>query len=305
MTTLVGTELRRLLARRLTKLFAALAILAVVVTGLVVFFRSNRDLAPARARAEQQRQEVIRFCLEDPSEFGGPGIAGEAGFDAQRFCEERIGLEVGDPRFHLAELVEIFKGTAAPLVILGWLLGASFIGGDWRAGTVTTELTWEPRRLRLFVAKAFVCVLVAFAWTIVFQALLGGALVPAAAVRGTTAGTGAAWLRELAGVSLRAGAVSALGALIGFSVAAVGRNTAAALGAGFAYLAVIEGILRGVWPGWSRWFVGDNAALFVDGRDARFPPIGRSVAGAGILLSIYALALLAVATAQFRARDVT
>ena len=99
-----------------------------------------------------------------------------------------------DRLFHLSSLRGVLEGTSPILVIASWLLGASVIGADWHAGTVTTALTWEPRRVRLLLAKLAACLAVTFVLVMVLQGLLAGALTAAAVLRGTTDGTGAAWI---------------------------------------------------------------------------------------------------------------
>jgi hypothetical protein len=84
----------------------------------------------------------------------------------------------------------------------------------------------------------------------------------------------------------------------------IGRHTAAALGGVFVYLAVVEGVLRGIHPrlGWP--LLGDSIAVVVSAR-------GLSIAGGGlgpvrgaITVAVYPLGLLTRATAWFRIRDV-
>lgn len=216
----------------------------------------------------------------------------------------RSSREVGaDPRFPLTMLPDILKGTSIPLIIAGWLLGASFIGADWRAGTITTLLTWEPRRTRVIVAKVLVCAISVFALGIALQAILGAILGLDAAFRGTTEGVDASWLRETGGVAVRAATLASVASVVGFAVASIGRNTAAALGAGFAYLAVIENLVRGLRPGWQRWLFTDNAAVFVTGGNAGFS-FQRTTLQALVLLAAYAAALFSVSVMMFRSRDV-
>jgi hypothetical protein len=62
---------------------------------------------------------------------------------------------------------------------------------------------------------------------------------------------------------------SALGAWIGVTLAMVGRNTAAALGVAFGYLAIVESLLRGFIPKISGSLLSTNLVIFVDGRPAR------------------------------------
>jgi ABC-2 type transport system permease protein len=198
----------------------------------------------------------------------------------------------------------VLRGTTVPLVLLAWVLAASFVGAEWHAGTIGTLLTWEPRRIRVLGSKIVAVVLVAFVATIVIQVLLALALTPAAVFRGTTEGVRARWMLEVAGVVLRGAALAGVGAIIGFSIAAVARNTAAALGVGFGYVLILENLMAAVRPGWRPWFVGVNAFILVDGHP--HPELAsRSVAQAGLLLGIYAVGFVLTATIFFQQRDVT
>jgi len=216
----------------------------------------------------------------------------------------RSSPQVGaDPRFPLTMLPDILRGTSIPLILAGWLLGASFIGADWRAGTITTLLTWEPRRTRVIVAKLLACAASVFVLAIGLQVVLGGVLALDAAFRGTTEGVGAPWWRESSGVAARAATLASVASVIGFAVASIGRNTAAALGAGFAYLAVIENLVRGLRPAWQRWLFTDNAAVFISGGNVGFS-FQRTMLQALVLLAAYAAALFTVSAMMFRSRDV-
>jgi hypothetical protein len=208
-----------------------------------------------------------------------------------------------DRRFHLTALRGALEGTSPILIIASWLLGASFIGADWHTGTVTTLLTWEPRRGRLLLAKAAACVGVVFVLVMAVQAVLAGSLTVAAVLRGTTEGTTGPWIRSAAGIAVRVGAMSAVGAAIGFAIASVSRNTAAALGVGFGYVVVIENLVRGLRPQWTQWLLADNAVILITGRSDGLV-VHRSVMQAGLLLGLYAALLVLVAVAVFRARDV-
>jgi ABC-type transport system involved in multi-copper enzyme maturation permease subunit len=209
----------------------------------------------------------------------------------------------GDRRFHLTSLAVALEGTSPVLIIAAWLLGASFIGADCHAGTLTTLLTWEPRRLRVIVAKLAGCLMVVFLLVIAAQILLSGGLALAAAVRGTTEGVDAVWMRHTAGIALRVAILSGVGSAIGFAIASVARNTAAALGVGFGYTVIVENLVRGLRPQWVPWLVGDNAVMFISGQSAG-PSFHRTILQAGLLLVAYAVALMIVAIAVFRARDV-
>jgi ABC-type transport system involved in multi-copper enzyme maturation permease subunit len=310
MTALVAVELGRILARRLVRVVALLAVAAILVGGTVAFLTSNRDLAGARRAAERERAREVAACVNDrwpPPDQPPPG----PGFDQRAFCESQIVVQPRDPRFHLASLEGIYQGMAVLAAAIGLLVGASFIGAEWHHRTITTTLTWEARRVRMLAVKALVCALVVFVGVAVLHALLGAALVPAAALRGTMEGTGAAWSSRVAAAALRASALAGLVAVMGFSLAAIGRNTAAGIGVGFAYATVLEGLLRGLARsrnlGWPRWFLGDNAGVFITGRPADpFDLVmrGRTVTTAGLVVAAYAAVLLAAAAVQFHRRDV-
>ena len=207
--------------------------------------------------------------------------------------------------YDLVTLPDVFLGTSFVFVILGWLFGASFVGAEWHAGTVTTLLTWEPRRTRVIVAKVVAAVVSLFVLTLVLQLVLGGVLAVDAAMQGSTSGVNGAWAAEAAGVALRVALVSCIFAGVGFGIASIGRNTAAALGVGFGYIVIVENLVRGLRPAWTPWLLTENAGRFLIGDPADFPNLHRSTLGAGLYLAAVAVLLLVAAAAQFRARDVT
>jgi ABC-type transport system involved in multi-copper enzyme maturation permease subunit len=209
-----------------------------------------------------------------------------------------------DQGFHLADLTDIYSGLALLLMILSLGLGASFIGAEWGAGTITTYLTWEPRRVRAFIAKTAGAVVFIFVAALVVQALLGFALTPAGALRGTTEGIDGGWVVDTAIMMLRSATLSAIFAGVGFALASAARNTAASIIVGFVYFAVLEPILRAFRPNWARWLVGENAALWLVGDEAGVG-FSQSRLRALVTLVAYALILLSVSLALFRRRDVT
>jgi len=300
---------RRYLSRRLVRFLVGLAVLGILTGATVMFVRSHR-LDPARARelqqqAEANRKENVRLC--SAGEFGVPPSEIPPGETLAQFCDEIIGpAQVQDRSFHLIDLSGAYLGTSGLLITLFLLLGASFIGAEWHAGTMTTLLTWEPRRLRVHVAKIAVAAAMAFAGVVVLLALLGAVLLPVAVFRGTTVGADAVWLRGVAGLLLRAAAAAAIAATVGAALATIGRNTAAALGVAFGYLAIVEPLVRGLRPGWRPWLVTNNLGTFVEGTRSLNPEFAsRSPIAAGVLIGFYAVGVAVIAAAMFRARDVT
>ena len=211
----------------------------------------------------------------------------------------------GETGFRFTDMNSVWQGTSVPLIILAWVMGASFVGSDWQAGTFTTALTWEARRIRLFAAKVLVCAAVVTVGYFLLQLVLGLTLLPTALAKGSTDGLTAEWMREVGGVLVRGSAIAAVGSIIGMSIAMVGRNTGAALGVGFAYIAVIEAFVRGLRPQWIPYLFGDNAGVFITAQPLDFPEVGRSTMESGLVLLIYAVLFASVAAATFKGRDVT
>jgi len=301
MIALLGVEWRRVLARRLVRVSAALAVVAVLAAGAIAFLVSRDTDAASLAQAQAARQVEVQRCIAGQLEGVPADITPE---ERAQFCEQGFIPPVPDRRFHYEHLPEILVGTSGFAIILGWLLGASLVGAEWHAGTMATLLTWEPRRVRVLVAKLLAAGTLVFALTVVLQVLLGAALLPAGLLRGTTNGIDSDWLQSLSGVGLRVAAISVVGATMGASIATIGRNTAAALGIAFGYLAIVENAIRGLRPNWSPWLLGDNVIVVITNQTQNAPLVGRSALAAAALIACYTLALLAAALFAFRRRDI-
>ena len=206
--------------------------------------------------------------------------------------------------YSIDDLNGTLQGTTVPFVLVSWLLGSSFVGAEWRAGTMTTLLTWEPRRWRVLLSKALAAGAIAAALTFVLQCALAGLLLPGAYKHGS-ATIDASWLQSVGGTLGRGAALAAIAAVIGLALGSIGRNTTFAVGVGFVYLAILEGGLLGnFFPGMRRWLLVGNSIIFVSGQP-HFDVAGRSVIGAGLVLAMYSVGAFLVAGVVFRARDVT
>jgi ABC-2 type transport system permease protein len=303
-SSLLTVEIRRLLSRRVVRILFLLCIVGIVIAGVSVFVKSSDEPRAAILESDASIREEVERCRR--GELGPiipPGETQPTTTPTVEQCLDFLG--VTDPSFNLVDLDEIVGGTSVPLIILAWVIGATSVGAEWQKGTLQTMLTWEPRRLRLIGAKLAACAVVVALGFLFLEALLSLALWPAAAFRGSTVGADEQWLVGVVGVVSRGAAVAVFGASVGFAIATVGRNTAAALGVGFLYISVIEGLVRGLRPQLIPWLVADNAAVFITAQPETLGIVGRSTAEAGLLLCAYALVLCAAAAALFRARDVT
>ena len=264
-----NAELRRLLSRRLLRILFALLILGFVIAGTVTFFNSSNDPV-------------------SPEIISSPVVA-----EAQL-----------DDRFVLEDFLEVAEEINGLFVLFFIVLGATAIGAEWNNRNLTVTLTFEPRRGVLLGAKLAAAVLVAFVGALLLELVLLACMLPAAFLRGTTEGVDGSWWADYFVTILRAGGLAAFGATLGFSIATLGRNTAAALGASFVYFAILESLLRAWKPQWSDWLIGDNLAIVASGESSGFEAPEYGPGRAAIVLFAYGAIIYLVSLVFFRRRDI-
>jgi hypothetical protein len=263
---LLLVEIRRAMGRRVIRVMLLLALAGCVFAGVVAFLSSDgRSLAELRA-----------------GEGGHPALL----LDWWAAGQDSAVLTAG-----------IF------LLLGGFFCGAAVAGAEWRAGTVATVLTWEPRRVRMTLTRTAACGVCAFVLALLLQVVFLGSFLPAVLANGSTAGTTTGWWTSLALALLRVAFVTALAAVVGVSLATIGRNTAFAFGVVFGWMAVVEGILRGLRPGWAQFLWGENLGTVVPWRQLDDAGFSRGPLVALASLAVYTAVLVVVATALFRRRD--
>jgi ABC-2 type transport system permease protein len=299
-TALLRAELRRFVSRDVVRMFAVAVLIAIAIGGVITAVNSRM-----RPTGEQYRVE-LEACLSGQYV---PADELPRRFETlEEFCADAVRPEYfgsGDNRFRLQSLPSVLQNSAFLVVIGGLLLGASFVGAEWHAGTMTTLLTWEPRRLRVLAAKAAVAAVCVFVLMLVLLAVLAGALALVAATRGVTTGTGDHLWRSVAGTALRIAACAVAGSLVGLGIAMVARSTAAAIGIGFAYLGIVEGLIRGLRPGWQHYLLADNIAVVITGGDQGIMRLPVTLTHAAVTVAVWAGVLVTAAAVSFRTRDVT
>ena len=308
MSRLLVAELQRFAARRLVRLTVLLAIIGIAVGGIVAFATSGsvsestyqQRVRDAKARIRAQEIE-IQSCLRrngvEREEKVTEKVANEC------FPDSQIGAD--DPRFRRARLKGVLQGVSGVLAIAGWALGASLVGAEFASRSMTTLLTWEPRRGRVFAAKGISVFVATALLAFAVLVLVALAMVPALAVHDAPLRSSDPSVASLAGIVGRGTALAALAAGMGFAIATIGRNTAAALGVGFAYIVILENILGGSVERWRRWLLLGNVIVFVSGSSNGGDVPGRTVTAAGLFLAAVAVTLLAAAAGAFRVRDIS
>jgi ABC-type transport system involved in multi-copper enzyme maturation permease subunit len=261
---LTFVEMRRALHRRLVRWMILLAVSLSALTGVIVYLTS-RDQAGLDGEATH------------PAHMASWWMKGEDGFLL----------------------------TAALFLVVGAAIcGASVAGAEWKAGTITTVLTWEPSRRRFHAARTASAAILAFGIGFVLEIVYLVAAVPAVLLNGTTAGTGSGWWAGLLFAMIRVAVITSLVAVLAVSIATIGRNTSAALVAMAAWALVVERIVAGLRPQLARFMVAENVATVIPWSqmtnvDFERPPIVALVA-----LVAYLIAVVALATVSFTRRDV-
>jgi hypothetical protein len=153
------------------------------------------------------------------------------------------------------------------LAIVGWTLGASLVGAEFASRSMTTLLTWEPRRLRVFVAKAVAVLLATALFAVVALLVFILAMLPTLTLHGGPMRPGDPSVTTLAGI-------------------------------------VFENIIGSFKESSRRWLLLGNVIVFVAGRNDGGDVPGRTVTGAGLILGLVAVTFLVAAYGSFRARDI-
>lgn len=331
MIRLLRVELTRLRWRRAVMLLVLTAVVVPLVIAVVTAWQtrapSAADLAGAQQSFDQDTvtaRAEVENCVADPEDWGTTADDPEL---LRQECEEMIlpQLEWYGVREALdlkAQLDQTVVAVVLVVALLMMLVGGTFAGHDWTSGSMSNQLLFQPRRGRVWTAKAI---------AVAATALLVGAAVGAAYWTGLY---GVARWRDLPvsntvlgdgfELVLRGAAVAAAAALAGYLLTMLFRSTIATLGVllGVTLLGGMLIALLGV-PTPEQWQPGTNLAAIVsngvevyvavpEGCYSSSPPEGtgcdetldltaaRGTTYFGVLL----LGVGALSLASFRRRDV-
>ena len=314
---LFRSEFLRARSRRLVPMVIVGGLLAVFVSlGLAAIY-SNAPSQAALDKAQTEFDQQFERCMK--GKYLGRDGALPPGYDSlEEYCRDSSGPYNLDG-MQLRDLPEVLQGISTFVILLGALLGASLGGADWTNNTITTLLTWEPRRIKVLLTRALVVVLFAFAITIALQAVFAAVFWLGAATRGTTAFTPSGVWNDVGQTLLRTSVVATAFALIALSIAMIGRSTVASLGALVGYLILFEAVIAGFRPSIQAWLVVRAGIVVVSQTpilDYRSgisysssgysdPILLMSVARANVVVGVYVVALLVLALVVFRRRDVS
>lgn len=264
---LLLVEMRRALRRRSIRILVSIGTIGCVLAGVIAWFGSaGKSLAELRIDQEGSPAIMTHWWISDGNEG--------------------------------------FLVFAVFFLLLGaFLAGATYAGGEWRAGTVTTHLTWEPRRLRLHAARTESAAVLAFVISFALQITFLASFLPAVWAHGTTDGVNAAFWGDLVVAMARFSVITAAAAVLAVALATLARNTAFAVISAFAWMAVIEPLIRGLKPSLGPWLWAENLGTVIswgqlpDGGFIRTPLVALALLGA------YGGVIVVVAAVSFHRRD--
>ena len=257
---------------RSRRFIAVLVLLAAAGFAVLLVLASTQFATPSAAGLAEAQAELERAvaensvfheqCLESevpdgatPEAFCGPPPSAESFGGVEAFIDKRP-FVLGEDGLSGATAV------AAATAAVAFLVGATWIGAEWSSRSIVALLFWEPRRVRVMGAKLAVLAATTALLAVAAQAVWAVAARVLAATRGGTAAPPGFW-GDLAGSAGRAVLLAVLVGMLGFAFANLVRNTAAALGVGFVYFAIVENVVRGVRPAWQEWLLSTNAAALV------------------------------------------
>jgi hypothetical protein len=309
-TDLLRAEAHRFRARRFIHVLLALALLGWITALVISLIAFRSPTAESLADARQAQQEQIQLsnegreqCLVDPTRPDDVPVEQWCG---PPLTEEELPLStfLQPAPFSLAsDGVNGAVSVAAVGAALTFLVGATSVGAEWSTRSMVALLFWETRRPRVMGAKLLVTGAATAVLGLAMQALWLGMATLLQAVAGDGVTPPAGFWSELLGTSGRGVLLALVAGLLGFGLTNLLRNTGAATGVAFVYLAIVENAVRALRPAWQPWLLTNNAAalLLPDGLtlflDDQIDTLGNFRQVEYLLTSGQATVFLAVVTA--------
>lgn len=337
MIALIKVELTRLRWRRAVLALVAAALLTPLLIALSAAWNTrpvtDAELQRAQAQAERDAEQPyvaqdIARCERNPDEYLDSGIPDA---DVAEACAELLAPRAEHYLWRSTlDVSSLIDNDAAAVVAIVaaimLVIGTTFVGHDWNTGSMSNQLLFEPRRLRVWTAKAVAVALLAAVVAVVALLLFWAVIWVFAAQRDID--TSAAVWRDVRLTSLRAVGLLVGAGLAGYAFTMLFRSTVATLAIAFVVFAGGSVVLLSV-LGEARampWLLPTNAlavlndgteyhvwsmdceqmmprpdGTFLDDSDPCTGEIsaGRGATYLGVLLSVS----IALSVASFRRRD--
>lgn len=320
---LLVVEVRRLLARRFFRVGMIVTLLGIAamiaLTAQDSYRPSDAEWARARTSAAQETPRVLaerQACYT--AKANGTSSEGEFPADCAMISTPRAeDFLDARPFVFTREILAVQTGMTVLSVLAAFLIGATAIGAEWNHGTLGALLLWEPRRVRVFLAKlAAVLGVTTVTTALAYAAGIGGAWAVARGF-GIMGDVTSAEVQAIGLVAARGLALTIAAAACSFAIALTAKRTAAALGVLFAYIAVGEVGVRWFSDSSEGWLVSSQLIAWMQKRYEYYVTdctagvgckLGHHTIGltqAGVYLAILTVVSLAAAATIFRRREVT
>jgi hypothetical protein len=312
----VKVELTRLLWRRAVVVLLVLAVvLPLAVLVLRILDTRTQSFDDLVADNGSYVLDEVEGCERRPGRFGVRGAD-----DVTEACQQLIAGWYGNSPLDLVSEREEGGALAAILLVAMVLLlaGITFAGHDWNTGSMSNQLLFEPRRERVWVAKAIAVGLLAGAVSLAVLVAFWTGMWATVSVRDLTIpdhAVSAGYKQAVLGAGFATGA-----AVFGYALTMLLRSTVGTLGllfaVGFFCVVIVAGVL-GLEGGLERVMPWGNFVAYAvgsyeyyDSSDCGFGmdgDCGSATIARGASLVYFAIIWVAVAVPSilsYRSRDV-
>lgn len=247
---LLGSEVLRIWHRRLLRVLALLFLAGITVVSMLVFANSRSTAGSTFEELAANRQEQQQYWEECAAQGTPERVERRCGPEPATQPVESF--DYGEDKLYRAKenLPVVVLAVVIAAAGVAFIVGASSGGAEWSSRSMTLQLLWEPRRLRLLLTKWLALLIVMVSLAFLATALALGLAALTASMRGTWTGSlpsefGSHSLAESLGLmTLRGLALVAVAATIGYAIAILVRNTGASLGVAFVYFVLVENAAR-------------------------------------------------------------
>ncbi|CAI9419226.1 hypothetical protein [Nocardioides sp. T2.26MG-1] len=254
---LLRIELTRLRWRRAVLLLLLLAVAIPAFIGAAQAWSTRPVSESEIAQVVQDQSREIDHCVAHPRRYLGDRHGTE-----QQCTDLIVGWYTGRSQLSLAEQRDGGAGMAVVAVLTALLLlaGTTFVGHDWNSGSMSNQLLFEPRRLRVWGAKALAVTAVALVTAAVVSTAYWLAMWATMHARDLPIRDGG--LTDSLAYGLRGAAFAAAAALGGYALTILLRSTVATVGVLFA-VSVAGGVIVAVLGLSEHWQPQKNVAAIV------------------------------------------
>jgi len=254
---LVRVELTRLRWRRAVVLLLLLAVAIPAFIGAAQAWSTRPVSDDEIAQVAREQASEIDRCTERPHRYGMPKGASE-----QRCTDLVMGWYTGREPLSLVQQRNGGSGMAVVAVLTALLLlaGTTFAGHDWNSGSMSNQLLFEPRRRRVWTAKALAVTVVALVTAAVVSTAYWLAMWAVMRARDLPIRDGS--LADSLAFGLRGAAFAAAAALGGYALTMLLRSTVGTVGVLFA-VSVAGGVIVTVAGLSEHWQPQKNVAAIV------------------------------------------